>query len=312
MNTYFVFILFFLFHCDAFWLPKPYISLLKNNENNYQNQLSNRKTLKKNKYTVVHNKENTVLRYDNITNYFYDNYLLKNKKVLNIYPGGIKGFYEMGICTFIKEHYDLKNIVFSGASSGAWNSLLLSYKGDISHFKNIIFDINYDQNKSIYQLQQSLKNKLLKEFSNNDFDLKKLFIGVTVLEKLRFKTFIYTDFNSLEDALNCIIASSNIPFITGKPFYFYKNKLSFDGGFRDDPFIHHPYHSIFIHPSLFNKYNILNDDDNNDDNNDNNNSHLIIEDNNFVVNNDKFLDLFVQGYEDAEKYQDIIKKKLNL
>jgi hypothetical protein len=43
-----------------------------------------------------------------------------------------------------------------------------------SHFKNIIFDINYDQNKSIYQLQQSLKNKLLKEFSNNDFEFKKI------------------------------------------------------------------------------------------------------------------------------------------
>ena len=304
MNTFFIFILFLHFQCDAFLLPKPNISLLKNK---HYNKNIIKKNIKPNKYTVVNIKENIVLRYDNITNYFYDNYLLNNKKVLNIYPAGIKGFYEMGICTFIKENYNLENIVFSGASAGAWNSLFLSYKGDISRFKDIIFDINYDESKSIYQLQQSLKKKVLQEFSTHDFDLKKIFIGVSVFESFILKTYIYTDFKSLEDALNCIIASSNIPFITGKLFYFYNNKLSFDGGFRNDPFIHHPYKSIFIHPSLFNKYNILNENDTT-----NEHSNSLIKDNNFIVNNSKFLELFIQGYEDAQKYKDIIKKNLEL
>lgn len=310
MSIFYVFFYLYLFYSDAFWIPKPNISLLKNNyENNPKSLKINnlQKIPRPNKYTVVNNKHNIVLKYDNITNYFYDNYLLKNKKVLNIYPAGIKGFYEMGICTFIKENYNLENIVFSGASAGAWNSLLLSYKGNITQFKNIIFEINYDQNKSIFQLQKSLKKKILKEFSTQDFDLKKIFIGVTVLENFQFKTYIYTDFYSLEDALDCIIASSNIPFITGKLFYFYNNKLSFDGGFRDDPFIHHPYKSIFIHPSLFNPYNILNDDTNS-----NNEMDSMINDNHFIVDNNKFLDLFIQGYEDAQKYQDVIKKKLEL
>ena len=41
----------------------------------------------------------------------------------------------------------------------------------------------------------------------------------------KFETNIYTDFYDLEDALNCCVASSNIPFITGNLFNKYKLKL---------------------------------------------------------------------------------------
>ena len=292
----------------SFLFSDPKLFKLKLNKNKYNLKTNSNKHSKK--YTVIHNKKNIVLTYNNITEYFHDNDYLKDKKVINIYPAGIKGFYEMGISTYIKERYNLEHIVFSGASAGAWNSLMLSYKGNISEFNKIIFDINFHEIKSIYKLQCILKQKLMLSFSSDDFELEKLFIGVTVFEHFFPKTYIYTDFVSLEDALDCIIASSNIPCITGKFFCYYKNKLSFDGGFRSDPFIHHPYKSILIHPSLLKQCNILNDDypDNMNDKKDNQN--IIIEDNHFIVDNNKFKNLFYQGYQDAIKYKHIIKRKL--
>lgn len=259
------------------------------------------------KYTIFHNKEKKSFKYNNINDYFYDNKYLENKKIINIYPAGIKGFYEMGLCTYIKENNNLENIVFSGASAGAWNALLLAYKGDVLEFKKIIFDIPYKDYDSIFQIQQKIKQTILSHFTSDDFNLKQLFVGLTVLDNFKFKTFIYTDFESLEDALNCIIGSSNIPFITGKLFYFYKGRLSFDGGFKKDPFIHHPSKSIYIHPCVFNKNNILNDDTHKASNI---SDCSIIENNEFIVDNETFIKLFIQGYNDALNNKDIIQKNL--
>ena len=47
-------------------------------------------------------------------------------KVIVSTPGGLFGYYFMGVSSFIKEHYDLSDYVFTGASAGAWNSLFLS------------------------------------------------------------------------------------------------------------------------------------------------------------------------------------------
>ena len=49
-------------------------------------------------------------------------------------PGGLHGFYTLGVNAYIKERYDLSNHVFSGASAGAWNSLFLSFKGNDTEF----------------------------------------------------------------------------------------------------------------------------------------------------------------------------------
>ena len=58
------------------------------------------------------------------------NYTNSNKKLIIITPGGLKGFYVLGICSYIKENYNISDYVFSGASAGSWNSLFLSYKHD--------------------------------------------------------------------------------------------------------------------------------------------------------------------------------------
>ncbi len=165
--------------------------------------------------------------------------------VITLSPGGVYGFYDAGICTTIKKKYILDNYIFSGASAGAWNSLFMSYKYDINDLINSIFDIDTSNYLSINKLQMILKEKILNLHSSNEFDLKKVYITVCVYENMRFNNYIYTDFIDLEDAINCCMASSNIPFLTGNLIFRYNGKISFDGGFLSNQ-------SFLFKKSLFN------------------------------------------------------------
>jgi hypothetical protein len=53
-----------------------------------------------------------------------------NNIIVSISPGGYKGFYILGIASYIRDHYNIDNCIFSGASAGAWVSLLMTYKGN--------------------------------------------------------------------------------------------------------------------------------------------------------------------------------------
>ena len=96
-----------------------------------------------------------------------------------------------------------------------------------------------------------------------------------------------------------MIASSNIPFITGKLFYKYKNKFCFDGGFSKDPYIHNPNIDLLIYPEVFK---------NTDENNIQDLSGGIIENDLFEVDFKNIVKLFEKGYNDAIKYDNFVKK----
>ena len=177
-----------------------------------------------------------------------------NKLIIST-PGGLFGFYFMGVSSFIKENYDLSNYVFSGASAGAWNSLFLSLNSDTQLFIDEILDIDIKNIKSIRKLEEKMKSSLLENYCEKDFDLDKLYLGVTTFDKCEFQLSIYKDFVSLNDAIDCCIASSHIPFITGGPFCIYRNKFSLDGGFSNYPYLD------VISPSLIIERNIWNNEE---------------------------------------------------
>jgi len=162
---------------------------------------------------------------------------LTDKKMISIAPGGTNGFYTLGVSSYIKQNFDLSNYVFSGASAGAWNALFMSFKHDPNDFINTILNIDYDNAKSILDIEYAIKNTLLEKYTDEDFNLRSVYVGVTTLERFKFKTSIYTDFENLDDAINACIASSHIPFVTGGLITKYKNKISFDGGFRKNPYL---------------------------------------------------------------------------
>lgn len=215
---------------------KSFRIIMNNNKKNllYSTKLYSKKNHKqciissKNKKSYCNNEEDIFINKDN---FFLD------KKLITISPGGFKGFYLLGILAYLKENYDTDNLIFSGASAGAWNSLFMCYKGDTMSFVYNFLDINIRKAKSITELQYFFKYKLLSSYKNEDFNLKKLFIGVTTFKRFMPNINIYTDFEDLEDAISCCMASSHIPLITGGITNRYKNMFSLDGGFSSYPYL---------------------------------------------------------------------------
>lgn len=176
----------------------------------------------------------------NDVNRFIQNTDIQNKKLITISPGGYLGFYMMGVIAYLKTYYDLSSCVFSGSSAGAWNAILAVYNKHSEDFYHTLRETITDVNSrfkemSIIELELHLKEVILKMYKHEDFDFSKCYIGVTQVDALQPKVTMYTDFENLSDALNCCIASSHIPFVTGKMTHKYDGVDSYDGGFSYNP-----------------------------------------------------------------------------
>ena len=141
-------------------------------------------------------------------------------------PGGIKGSYTMGICSYIKNNFDLTNKKIVGFSAGSINNLFMSIKEEKKiHFLRTLIKIKLNNN--IKKFLKNIIHDIEEEFTENDFNLNNMNVGVSHSNGL----YIYNNFLNLKDVLNCCEASSFIPFFTSKDiFFFYKYKLCLDGG----------------------------------------------------------------------------------
>jgi hypothetical protein len=242
------------------------------------------------------------------TLYLKDNEYIKDKKLISISPGGFKGFYMLGTSAFIKENFNLENYIFSGASAGAWNSLFMTFKRDPIEFIIEMLDEKLNNAISNIDVEYAIKYKILNKYSEDDFDLKRLFIGVTSFENMKIKTHIFSDFDTLEDALNCCIASSHIPYITGSTFLNkYQNMNAFDGGFSKYPYLNVIKPSLHITPEIWKDDNVqktyveklLTFQ-----------SHVSDYTTLFSRSKYNFADLFDKGYDDAKKNKLFLDNKL--
>ena len=109
--------------------------------------------------------------------------------------------------------------------------------------------------KSINELEYSIKYKILKSFSEDDFNLERLFIGVTTIQNKQFQTSIFSDFDNLEDAINCCIASSHIPLVTGGLSNRYHDMYTFDGGFSTYPYLNLTQSVLHVSPNMWDENN---------------------------------------------------------
>jgi len=245
------------------------------------------------------------------TLYLKDDEYIRDKKLISISPGGLKGFYMLGITTFIKENYKLENFIFSGASAGAWNSLFMTYKHDPINFVIDTLDDELNNAISIIDLEYVIKYKLLNKYNETDFDLNKLFIGVTSFENLKIKTHIFSDFNTLEDAVNCCIASSHIPYITGSTFLNkYQNINTFDGGFSKYPYLNIIKPTLHITPSMWKDGEQVNLQKSYIEKLLKLQSHVYDYTTLFTKTKYTFIDLFDKGYNDAKKNKKFLDSKL--
>jgi predicted patatin/cPLA2 family phospholipase len=203
------------------------------------------------KQCIIKNKNDKIFCEKDRQQFFDSNEFIANKKLISVSPGGIRGFYLLGVLSFIKETYDLDDYIYSGASAGAWNSLFMCYQKDP---RDLIFKkLNTDmmKAKNIYDIEYMMKYKLLELCKEEDFDLRRLFIGVTSLRKFQPLTTIFSDFDHLEDAINCCIASSHIPLITGGLTNRYHNMYTFDGGFSNYPYLSLKTPVLHVSPSMW-------------------------------------------------------------
>lgn len=215
------------------------------------------------------------------------------KKLISISPGGFKGVYMYGTCIYIKENYDTSEFIFSGASAGAWNSLMMTCKKDIKYFKEILLEI-IKKSKSIKELEYKMKEKILETYTSEDFDLSRLYIGVTTFKNFRIDTILFHDFTNLEDAIDACIASSHIPFISGGLLNKYKTLYTFDGGISSNPYIETEKQLLHITPDIWLKRN--------------NSTHTELQEITSLFSKDKynFEKLFQEGYEDAHSNKDYL------
>ena len=247
---------------------------------------------------LITRRDNKTYNTNDVDQFLLNNPAIHDKKIITISPGGYKGFYMMGIVHFLKKHYDLSNFVFSGASAGAWNSLLMSFKYDMEVFKYHIMDDAIQHAKSISEMEQQFKYKLLHYYKTDDFDLDKLFIGVTAVKEKQPRTMIYTQFETLEDAIDCCIASSHIPWLTGNFTHKYNNMLTFDGGFSKHPYLNISKPVLHITPSIWIPQKPT--------------SMKTIHDYTTLFSKDlyQFIEIYDKGYADAYKNKDFLDKLL--
>lgn len=247
---------------------------------------------------IITRRDNKTYDTNAADNFLINNRVIQDRKIITISPGGYKGFYMMGVVHFLKKHYNLSNYVFSGASAGAWNSLLMSFKYDIAVFKYHIQDDAIQNAKSIWEMEHRFKNKLLHYYTTSDFDLEKLFIGVTVIKNNTPYTMIYTQFATLEDAIDCCIASSHIPWLTGNFTHKYNHMLTFDGGFSKHPYLNTSKPVIHITPSMWSQAKPP--------------SMKNIHDYTTLFSKDRyqFDEIFDKGYADSHKNKEILDKLL--
>lgn len=162
-----------------------------------------------------------------------------NKKLITLSPGGLAGFYMLGVVTYIQENYDTSEFQILGASAGAWNALPMVYNGPIN---DVIQDIlgNYrsingcDEVSSIQQLQQNIQGLITTNYKDDDFDLERINIATTRVIKTGFEQLIICDITTLQQATDSCIASSHIPFVSGKVPKI-NNRRLYDGGFQKFP-----------------------------------------------------------------------------
>lgn len=213
-------------------------------------------------------------------------------KIISIRSGGLKGFYMFGICKYIKDNYNLDNFYYFGASAGAWNSLFLSEINNNEKLYNYLIDLKINNFKNMYEIELLLKNFILNNYNDDDFDLYKLNLCVAVINGCRINKKIFSNLYTLDNALECCLASSHIPYITSfNPTYTYKNFNCIDGGIFKDP------HNKLIKPNLL----IYPDIWDNQKINDYANIH------NLDIKN-----LIFQGYKDAYLNSEELKNKLIL
>ena len=145
-----------------------------------------------------------------------------------ISPGGYKGFYQLGICHYIKNHFNYSNKKIFGFSAGSWLGLFLCL--DNKHSNECIRSL-FKQSGYCCPLPKmpNYFKKSISKFKEGDFNLSNLYVGMTNIENKSM--YLKNNFLSTSDCLQSCIGSSFVPMVTYRDIiYFYNHRNVIDGG----------------------------------------------------------------------------------
>jgi|TARA_B110000114_G_C14990550_1_gene356383 hypothetical protein len=146
-----------------------------------------------------------------------------------INPGGNMGFYNLGICHYIKNHYDISNKVVHGFSSGSINSIFLALNKKYDNlFLSKLFSLNLNTNMKLsYLMSETIK--IMNDINIKELDMKnKYIITLNNLNTIKANNI----FLNKESLINCCKSSCFIPLVSSNQFVnYYDNYLCFDSGF---------------------------------------------------------------------------------
>lgn len=195
-----------------------------------------------------------------ITYVYY--HLVKNIKVdlkpdILLSPGGYNGFYQLGICHYIKNNFDIQNKKILGFSAGSWAGMFLCLNNEHSNhcIKYIFSQIN--KCCPLPKMPEIFK-KAIENYKYTDFNLSNLNIGMTNLSTRNI--YIQNEFLTIDDCINSCIGSSFVPYVTYKDIlYFYKHNCVVDGAIYYKNYVKHidKNKTLLINTKIFRpKYNI--------------------------------------------------------
>jgi hypothetical protein len=171
--------------------------------------------------------------------------------------GGYYGFYQLGVCHYIMNHFDYSKKNIMGVSAGSWNNVIMALTPEKANIFIRELFVKIPHGAPITSMIDIFQNISKNNVVLDDIDMNKINICVTEFGNSEIK--VHTNFLSIDDLCRCCEASSFVPLVTSKDiFYFYKNKMCFDGGIIykicSNKYTKAFKKALIIKPSMFNRF----------------------------------------------------------
>jgi len=210
-------------------------------------------------------------------------------------PGGVCGFYSLGICHYVANHFEIKDKNIVGFSAGAFNTLFMRLVPEKRN--KLLQDIFECDERNTIHILKRIMDIVETTTELKDYDLNTTSIAVSHPEGIS----LYDTFLTIEQLVRCCKSSSFIPFVTYETgIDFYNHKIALDGYFYYKSFLsQYPERPLVISPFMFGRY-----------------SNTILHKVKFIfgmhaLKTTSIYQMYLNGYQDAKKNHSLFDKYLN-
>jgi len=166
-------------------------------------------------------------------------------------PGGVQGFYSLGVCHYIVNHFKLSDKSIIGFSSGAFTAMFMRIESDKRN--ELLRGIFNCYDISNICILKKIIHYLVNNTKLDDYNMELTSVGVSHLDDIH----VYNQFLNIEHAVRCCQNSCFVPFITvDNGLQFYNHKIAFDGYLYYNSFLEqYTTRPLIITPRMFGRFN---------------------------------------------------------